>query len=382
MTLFVTSLLTDAPWFWRMVAFGLMGVVVGNLLCRWMICLTVPASSSVAAVHVQHDKATRWHRVPLVGAFLARGRGRYCGQPTGYWWPAVEIGTAALFAAFAYLYLDLKCQQTPDVVPGEFWRLGRLFYHLILILLLITATGTDFRDYTIPDWITIPGIIIGVAGAAISGDLQMMHVWVDWHYEVPGYQGPFRPEWMAQHRHLHGLAWSLCGIAVGTASSGIVRAVSKLLLGQEAMGFGDITLMAMIGSFIGWQPVLFVLLIAPLCGVAMSVAVRLLTERTFIPYGPYLSAATVVVLFTWRWLWMLQFPISQDRTFSMRLLMGDWQTLLIVAGISLGAFVGLLGLLRAYRTIPVAAKTSRPSDDDATTRLHDDDTPHDARPAP
>ena len=169
--------------------------------------------------------------------------------------------------------------------------------------------------------------------------------------------------------------------AVGAALCGIVRVISKLLLGQEAMGFGDITLMAMIGSFIGWQPVLFVLLIAPLCGVAVSVAARLLTERTFIPYGPYLSAATVVVLFTWRWLWMLQFPISTDRTFSMRLLMGDWPALLIVAGISLGAFVGLLGLLRAYRTIPVAARSSRASDGDTTTRRHDDDTPPAARPA-
>jgi leader peptidase (prepilin peptidase)/N-methyltransferase len=100
-----------------------------------------------------------------------------------------------------------------------------------------------------------------------------------------------------------------------------------------------------------------------LCGVVVSVAVRLLTERTFIPYGPYLSTAAVIVLFTWRWLWMLQFPISQDRMFSMRLLMGDWQTMLIVAGVALGAFVAMLGLLRIYRTMPIGTKT------------HNDDTP-------
>jgi leader peptidase (prepilin peptidase)/N-methyltransferase len=250
--------------------------------------------------------------MPLLGGLLSGGRGTYLGQPTGYIWTAVELGTAALFAAFAYAYLDIRCQQTPDVLPSEFWRVGRLFYHLVLMALLIAATGTDFREYTISDWITMPGLIFGVGAAALSGELQMMHIWVDWHYEVPGYQGPYRPEWMDQHRHLHGLAWSVFGAVVGAAASGLLRAIAKLLLGREAMGFGDITLMAMIGSFIGWQPVMFVLLIAPLCGIAGSLGVRLLTERTFVPFGPYLSAAAVIVLLSWLWVWLLVFTILNE----------------------------------------------------------------------
>jgi leader peptidase (prepilin peptidase)/N-methyltransferase len=69
------------------------------------------------------------------------------------------------------------------------------------------------------------------------------------------------------------------------------------------MGFGDVVLLAMIGSFIGWQGALAVFFIAPLCAiiaVAMSAIVRFDRE---IPYGPYLSLATLILLLGGRWIW-------------------------------------------------------------------------------
>ena len=104
----------------------------------------------------------------------------------------------------------------------------------------------------------------------------------------------------------------------------------------------------MIGSFLGWQPLVFVFLIAPICGIAMGLGVRIITNRTYIPFGPYLSLAAVVVLFAWRPLWMLE--ISNE--FSIRRLFGDAPGLAILAGISLVAFVALLVCLRLYRLIP------------------------------
>ena len=48
---------------------------------------------------------------------------------------------------------------------------------------------------------------------------------------------------------------------------------------------------------------LFVFLLAPICGLVVAVTARLLHGRLAIPYGPYLSGAAVIVLFTWKWLW-------------------------------------------------------------------------------
>ena len=63
---------------------------------------------------------------------------------------------------------------------------------------------------------------------------------------------------MGTHRHLHGLASSLAGIAVGAGSTLLVRVVSSRILGHPALGLGDVTLMAMVGSYIGWQPVILI----------------------------------------------------------------------------------------------------------------------------
>ena len=123
--------------------------------------------------------------------------------------------------------------------------------------------------------------------------------------------------------------------------------------------------MAMIGSFLGWQPFVFVFLLAPLCGIAMGLGVRLITNRTYIPFGPYLSIAAVVVLFAWRPLWMLE--ISNE--FSIRKLFGDAPGLAILGSISLAAFVALLICLRLYRLIPGKPRsTESPStgNDDAS----------------
>jgi leader peptidase (prepilin peptidase)/N-methyltransferase len=258
------------------------------------------------------------------------------------------IGTAAIFAGFLVANLGFDCQMTIKVQPDVFWRYGRIAYHLILITLLIAATATDFRDYVIPDQITLPGMVIGVAAATFSGDLQTMHLWIDWNYEEIGLQSAYVPAWLDNHRHLHGLAWSIAGLVVGGGLTWIVRWVSSLILGQEALGFGDVTLMAMIGSFIGWQPVIFVFLLAPFCGVMVAIIAKLVTNRPIIPYGPYLCAAAIGVMFSWRWLWEWE-PNSQV---SIRRLFGDWIGLLILAGTAIAALAVLLGFLRIYRMIP------------------------------
>jgi leader peptidase (prepilin peptidase)/N-methyltransferase len=333
-------------------AFFLVGALVGNRLVRWSVRLTPAPSAEFEQPAAALPQSPAWAHVPLVGAVLARGRVRYAGEEIGRWGLLVEMGVGLLFAAFVVAMVQFRCQQTPAVIPSDFWDYGRIVYHLILISLLVAATLTDLRDYVIPDHIIIPGIVIGVAGATLSGELQMMHLWIDWNVEIPGIKGPGFPPWIDAHRHLHGLCWSLAGLAAGAGITWLVRATSQLLLAQPAMGLGDVTLMAMIGSYIGWQPVLFVLALAPLCGIVAGVGARVLFGRRFIPFGPYLAAATVIVLFAWRWLWMLEFPWAGE-TISMRRLFGDWPSLAILGGSAIAAMVLLLGLIRLYRAIPV-----------------------------
>lgn len=263
----------------------------------------------------------------------------------------LAIATGLLFAAYWFVVMDVQgplAQATTEVRPDPFWLIGRGFGHLLLIALLVVATATDLRDYIIPDQITAPGIIIGVLLATISGDTQIIHLWVDWNNPLLLIEGAFIPDWIKEHQHLHGLAWSLAGLVTGGGITWLIRILGSLVLGQESLGLGDVTLMGMIGAFLGWQPVIFVIVLAPLTAIFVGLAVRVVTGRNYIPFGPYLSLAAIIVLLSWRWLWMLE--VSSE--FSVRKLFGDGIGLGILAGISLVSFVLLLGFVRLYRMIP------------------------------
>ncbi len=256
--------------------------------------------------------------------------------------------TPLLFVAYFVAVFDGQTHASHEVRPDVLWVYGRAIGHLILIALLVAATATDLVDFIIPDEITVPGTLLGLLLATASGDTQIMHLWVDWNDPMVELYGPWIPEWIKVHQHWHGLAWSMAGLIVGGGITWLARSVSGLVLGQESLGFGDVTLMAMIGSFIGWQPVLFVFLLAALCGLVIGLSVRALTNRQFVPYGPYLSLAAFLVLVCWKWLWQLEIP----RVVSIRRLFGDGIGLGILAGIAVTAFVVLLVIVRMSRLIP------------------------------
>lgn len=96
---------------------------------------------------------------------------------------------------------------------------------------------------------------------------------------------------------------SLFGIGLGGALVWGFRIVACWAMGQEALGFGDVTLMAMIGSFFGWQIVWLAFFLAPFFGMIFVVIVWILTRDNSFPFGPYLCASTTYCMLDWIRLW-------------------------------------------------------------------------------
>ncbi len=96
---------------------------------------------------------------------------------------------------------------------------------------------------------------------------------------------------------------SLFGIGLGGALVWGFRIVACWAMGQEALGFGDVTLMAMIGSFFGWQIVWLAFFLAPFFGMIFVVFVWILTRDNSFPFGPYLCASTLYCMLDWIRLW-------------------------------------------------------------------------------
>lgn len=106
-----------------------------------------------------------------------------------------------------------------------------------------------------------------------------------------------------------GLFSSLFGMAMGGVLVWSFRIVASVVMGREALGFGDVTLMAMVGAFTGWQAVWISFFLAPLFGLVFVITIYLITKDSSTPFGPYLSLSVAITTLSWRELWPYSSPL-------------------------------------------------------------------------
>ena len=109
--------------------------------------------------------------------------------------------------------------------------------------------------------------------------------------------------WRSGGERWESLFSQLMGLAFGGGLVWAVRIIGSVALGREAMGFGDVTLMAMIGAFLGWQSALLVFLLAPFSAIFVAVAQFVVTRRHDIAFGPYLCLSAVLLVINWGRIW-------------------------------------------------------------------------------
>ncbi len=289
-----------------------------------------------------------------------------CESPTARVSMAETIAIAVVTVALAWLMIVYRVQITDkDVVPRPGGELAMFVYHLILTVLLLSAASIDFRTSYIPDFIPVYGALIGIIGAFAIGDVQVMHVWVDWMQEIPQLKEASVPEWIKFHSHLHGLTWSVAGLVAGAGLTLLLRWLAGIVMGQEALGMGDVFLMGMAGAFLGWQPVVIALALTPMIALVVGALVWLTGKKQEIPYGPFLAAGVLVTLYAWKYIWMFEFDMGEPHgptehaDFALRRMFGDAVGLLMLAGGVLGVLIVLLGLMRWVKSVPVEKLAGR-----------------------
>jgi leader peptidase (prepilin peptidase) / N-methyltransferase len=151
------------------------------------------------------------------------------------------------------------------------------------------------------------------------------------------------PDWLPPGSWRLGLATSLVGAAVGTLGMRLIRLIFSWGLKKEAMGLGDADLMMMIGAFLGWQALVWVLFGAVLLGLVYAVVLVVRNKGNELPFGPFLAGGAVFALIT-PWL----YPLSQAFFF-------DWRLVLIIGGVSCVLALCLTLSIRMVRLIFEAA---------------------------
>jgi prepilin signal peptidase PulO-like enzyme (type II secretory pathway) len=150
-------------------------------------------------------------------------------------------------------------------------------------------------------WITRRGLARAVAYLLAS---MRRSGWCPWMAALAlAGCGAIAGVWLLGGEWWRSLLTALVGMAVGGLLVWFFRIVFGWVLAEEAMGFGDVTLMAMIGAFLGWQSTLIVFFLAPFAAVAIAVGQWLFTGRRDIAFGPYLCFAAVVLIVRWDALW-------------------------------------------------------------------------------
>jgi leader peptidase (prepilin peptidase) / N-methyltransferase len=265
----------------------------------------------------------RWSdNIPIFGWLILRGRCRTCRAWISPRYPVVELLTAVLFVVVFWceigwgtvlplkgssIFSPMGPQHAPglDGMSASTFVLLRYAYHMVLICALIVASLIDIDLRIVPDGSTLPAMIVGVLGAVCIGRVHLVPVWFENASLFADSRTllPIIPAWITSHPHLHGLAASLVGLIVGGGLIWGVRLLGHWTLKQEAMGFGDVILMATIGSFLGWQPTLIVFFLAPVCALVVVVIRAIAKRERVIPYVPYLSAAALLTLIFWPMLW-------------------------------------------------------------------------------
>jgi prepilin signal peptidase PulO-like enzyme (type II secretory pathway) len=109
--------------------------------------------------------------------------------------------------------------------------------------------------------------------------------------------------WRVGGPHWRALLSALIGVAAGGGLVWAVRIVGTRLLGREAMGFGDVTLLAMIGAYLGWQPCLVIFFLAPLAGAVIGAIQWVSRRQSEIRFGPFLCLAAWVTILRWATVW-------------------------------------------------------------------------------
>lgn len=206
-------------------------------------------------------KPIEWFdNIPFFGYLVLRGRCRRCHKKINPRYVLVELLTASLFLAL-YLHFGLS---------ASFFVFG------LFILGLILVTFIDWEHYLIPDLVVYPGIVLGLLFNFLF------------------------PQMAFSTSPLFALKEAAIGVLVGGGSLYLIALLGQLVLKKEAMGGGDIKLLAMIGAFLGWKAVLVSIFFGSLIGSVISILLIFigLKKRTdYIPFGPYLSLGGVIALF-------------------------------------------------------------------------------------
>jgi len=233
----------------------LFGLAVGSFLnvCIYRIPLKKSIVRPPSSCPQCGDQIRFYDNIPILSYIVLQGRCRHCRTPISFRYPLVELVIGLLSVALFILF-------------GPSLQYAFLF---LFTAALVVITFIDLEHKIIPDVISLPGILLGLAFSFFpSAGISPLD--------------------------------ALIGVVGGGGFLFLVGTVFEKVTGREGMGGGDVKLLAMIGAWMGWKALPFIILISSFTGAligGLSLVVSRQGMRSRIPFGPFLALGALVFLF-------------------------------------------------------------------------------------
>ena len=244
------------------------GAMLGSFLNVCVYRLPRGESVILPASHCPGcGKPIAWYdNVPVLSYLLLRGRCRHCGVRISLQYPLIELAVGVIWAGAA-LWFGLSV----DALRAA-----------LLATLALGIALTDARHYIIPDEFSLGGLAAGLALSLAPGGLRLVDALI-------GAASGFALLWVVKTAG----DWAL--------ARGLIRGKELEQVLEEGetpttLGLGDLKMMAMVGSFLGWRGVLLTAFLGSLSGVVIFVPLLLLKRRSPVPFGVFLAIGSVVTV--------------------------------------------------------------------------------------
>jgi len=242
----------------------ILGAVIGSFL---NVCIyRVPAGLSVVSPPSRCSSCGApvkfYDNVPIISYLALMGKCRSCRASISIRYPLIELLNALLYVAVVSRFGN-----------ESIWV---VLTYCAFVSAAVVIIFIDIDHMIIPNGITYPGIPLAVIlGAAILPDPFM-------RFELLGAKN------------------AVIGFLAGGGGFWLISAAGRAILKKDAMGGGDIKLMAMIGGLMGWKGVILTTFMGSLAGSVIGVLLMRIKGREWgsrIPFGPYLILGSLISLF-------------------------------------------------------------------------------------
>lgn len=202
------------------------------------------------------NKDLKWyHNIPLFSYLFLRGKCAFCREKISFRYPMVELITGVLFL-LSFLAVGLNYV---------------LIFYLIFVVMAILIAFIDYDEKIIPDLFLLI-ILVNAVGLFVYNILT-----------VPDYN-----------------YWNhIIGFFAGFVPFYLIRKLASTIYQREAMGFGDVKYMGVVGFFLGWANVLLITIVASLLASIIEVTLMKMKKKernAELAFGPYLVFASLVAL--------------------------------------------------------------------------------------